>query len=213
MTSRLQILGLAPAALLVAGCAVAQDNIVKAGVTVYTTHSRTAGITGVGVPPGADATTGDATTLLLTYERLLSPSLGIELALGLPPRIKARATGSVAFLGDDVLSAKNVAPTLFLNYHFGAPGDRWRPYVGGGVNFTRFVGIRSTLAPDVNMGDSTGWALQAGVDHALNRQWGLFGSVAALQVKTKLVAAGNTVLQTTIDFRPVVYSLGVAYRF
>jgi outer membrane protein len=56
-------------------------------------------------------------------------------------------------------------------------------------------------------------ALQAGVEHALNRQWGLFGSLAALQVKTKLVAAGNTVLQTSIDFRPVVYSLGVAYRF
>ncbi len=201
------------AALLAAPGAAAQDQIVKLGVTEYTTHSRTNGVTGIGVPDGADARTGNATTLLLTYERLLRPDLGIELAVGLPPRIHARATGTVAFLGDDVLSARNVAPTLFLNYHLGVPGDRWRPYLGAGVNFTRFTGIRSSLAPRVAMGDSTGWAVQAGVDYAIDRRWGLFGSVAALRVRSKLVATGSTVLQTTIDFRPVVYSFGAAVRF
>ncbi len=213
MPSTLRLLAVAPAALLAAGCALAQDNIVKLGLTDYTTHARTNGITGVGVPAGADADTGNAATLLLTYERMLGPHLGAELAVGVPPRIKARATGSVAFLGKNVLSARNLAPTVFLNYHFGMPGDRWRPYLGAGLNFTRFTGIRSTLAPDVEMGDSTGWALQGGMEYALNRQWGLFASVAALKVRSKLVAAGNTVLQTTIDFRPVVYSAGVGYRF
>ena len=29
-------------------------------------------------------------------------------------------------LGDDVLSARNVAPTLIVNYHFGSDGDRSR---------------------------------------------------------------------------------------
>ena len=56
-----------------------------------------------------------------------------------PPRIKARATGSVAFLGDDVLSAKNVAPTLFLNYHFGAPGDRVFVTTGDEVRALHFA--------------------------------------------------------------------------
>jgi outer membrane protein len=213
MTSQLRLSLLLPAALLAAAGASAQDNVVKFGLTNYTTHSRTSGISGVGVPPGADAETGNATTLLLTYERMVTPSLGIELAVGVPPRIKARATGSVAFLGDDVLSARNVAPTLFLNHHFDTLGGRWRPYVGAGVNFTRFTGIRSSLSPKVEMGDSTGWALQAGVDWSLDRQWFLFGSIATLQVKSKLVATGSTVLQTTIDFRPVVYSFGVARRF
>jgi outer membrane protein len=63
------------------------------------------------------------------------------------------------------------------------------------------------------MGDSTGWAVQGGVDYALNKQWGLFASVAALKVKSKVVASGATVLQTTIDFRPIVYSFGTFYRF
>ena len=103
-------------ALLAASAAGAQNNVVKIGALRYTTASQTNGIHGVGVPPGADAETGGATTLLLTYERSVTPEVGFELALGIPPRIQARATGSVAFLGDNVLSAKIIAPTVFVNF-------------------------------------------------------------------------------------------------
>jgi hypothetical protein len=41
----------------------------------------------------------------------------------------------------------------------------------------------------------------------------MFASVARVDVKSDLVAVGSTVLTTTIDFRPVTYSLGVWYRF
>ena len=198
---------------LVCGAAQAQDNTVKFGVARYTTHSRTTGVKGPGIPPGADAETDDATTLVFEYERLINPNWGVELALGLPPKIKAKATGSVAFLGDDILSAKNVTPTLFVNYHFGASGDRWRPYVGVGVNYTKFVSIESRLAPDVQMSDSVGPAVKAGLEYTLSKEWSLFASVTALKVKTDLVATGSTVLTTTIDFRPVVYSFGAAYKF
>ena len=213
MKSTLPASAVAMAAMLAAGVAGAQNNVVKFGVADYTTHSRTNGVSGIGVPPGADAETGDATTLLFEYERLIHPNWGIELALGLPPKIKARATGSVAFLGDDILSAKNVTPTLFVNYHFGAAGDTWRPYVGVGINYTRFVGIESRIASHVEMSDSVGPAAKAGLEYALSRQWSLLASVAALRVKSDLVATGSTVLQTTIDFRPIVYSFGAAYRF
>jgi outer membrane protein len=201
------------ALVLGAGSAAADNNVVKLGVTEYTTHSRSNGVSGIGVPPGADAETGNATTAIFVYERMLTPNIGAELVLGIPPKVKARATGSVAFLGDDVLSARNLAPTFLVNYHFGAPGDTWRPYVGVGVNYTKFIDIKSKLASDVKMGDSTGWAVQAGVDYALSKEWGLFASVAALKVKSKVVASGATVLQTTIDFRPIVYSFGGVYRF
>ena len=191
----------------------AQENTLKLGVTRYTTHSKTDGISGIGVPAGADAQTGDATTAIFVYERLFTPSIGVEFVLGIPPRIKAKATGSVAFLGDDVLSAKFVAPTLLLNYHFFGPADALRPYVGAGVNYTRFTSIKSSLAPDVKMGSSTGLALQIGANYAITKEWGLFASVAKLDVKSKVVASGATVLTTTVDFRPIVYSAGVSYQF
>lgn len=203
----------AAALALPASAALAQQNIFKAGVIEYTTNSKTNGIQGAGVPPGADAETGNATTLLLTYERLITPQVGIELVIGVPPKIKAKATGTVAFLGDDVLSARNVAPTLILNYHFGSDGDRLRPYLGAGINYTKFTDVKSKLASDVKMSDSTGLVLQAGLDYALDKDWGLFGSIARVDTKSKLVAAGTTVLTTEIDFRPVTYSFGLFYRF
>ena len=198
---------------LVCGVAQAQDNSLKFGVAEYTTHSSTNGVTGVGVPPGADAKTGNATTLVVEYERLINPNWGVTLAVGGTPKVKAKATGSVAFLGDDVLSAKNVSPTLFVNYHFGAAGDTWRPYVGLGINYTKFVSIESKLAPDVQMSDSVGPAATAGLEYALSKDWSLWASVSALKVKSDVVATGATVLTTTIDFRPVVYSFGAVYKF
>lgn len=206
-------LALAAGIALAGGAAQAQDNVAKLGLTEYTTHSQTNGISGVGVPPGADADIGNATTVIFVYERLFTPNIGLELVLGIPPTIKAKATGSVAFLGDDVLSAKNLAPTVLLNYHFGAPGDTWRPYLGAGMNYTRFLDIKSTLASNVKMGDSYGYAVQAGINYAISKDVGLFASVAKLDVKSNLVASGSTVLTTKIDFRPIVYSAGVYYQF
>jgi outer membrane protein len=212
-----KILSLALAAALALGFTAAQaqdaNNVVKVGVTRYDTHSKTNGISGIGVPPGADATTDDATTIIFVYERLFTPNIGLEFVLGIPPTIHAKATGSVAFLGDNVLSAKNLAPTLLLNYHFFSPGDTWRPYVGAGINYTKFTDVKSSLAPDVKLGDSTGLAVQVGLNYALTKDVDLFASVAKLNVKSKVVAVGTTVLTTTIDFRPIVYSAGVSYRF
>lgn len=210
-TTKLSVIA---AALLLSGIAAqAQENVVKFGLTRYTNHSSTTGVTGIGIPPGADADVGDATTVIAVYERNFTPNIGLELVLGVPPKIESRATGSVAFLGDNVLSAKNVSPTLLLNYHFGMPGDTWRPYVGAGINYTRFVSVKSKLAPDVKLSDSWGPAAQAGISYAISKEWGLFASVAALKVKSDLVAVGATVLTTTIDYRPIVYSLGAAYSF
>lgn len=201
------------AALCCAGWAQAQDYGLKVGLTRYTSHSATTGIQGIGVPPGADAVVGDASTAIFAIERRLNANMGLELVLGVPPKVSARATGSVAFLGDKVLTARNLAPTLMLNYSFGDAGAKWRPYVGVGANFTRFSDIQSSLAPKVEMSDSFGMALQAGVNYALSKQWGLFGSISAIDVSSKLVATGNTVLTTTIDFRPIVYTVGTSYRF
>jgi outer membrane protein len=213
-TTRTLVASAAVIGLLAAsGAAQAQNWVGKAGVIYYQTHSETTGIQGIGIPPGADAETGNATTLLLTIERSFTPNLSVEFVLGIPPTIKAEGTGSVAFLGE-VLSAKNVAPTLLFNYTFGEPGATWRPYLGAGINYTRFTDIKTTLpVQSVEMSDSWGLALQAGVNYAVDKNWGLFASIARVDVKSDLVAVGSTVLTTTIDFKPITYSFGVWYRF
>ena len=212
MQNTTRSLSLLVATATLAGGALAQANTVKLGVISYQPHARTTGITGLGVPPGADATIGSATTVLFTYEREIAPKLGIELVLGVPPTIKAQGSGTVPFLGE-VLSAKNVAPTLLVNYHFGAAGAQLRPYLGVGVNYTRFTGASTPYGWQVSLSDSWGLAAQAGVDLALTPQWGAFASVGVAQVKSDLVAVGAAVLRTTIDFRPVTFAAGVSYKF
>lgn len=208
IASPLAVLALAA----LAGSAWAQETTVKFGLTRYDTHSKTSGVTGVGIPAGADATTGDANTVVLTGEREVLPNLGVELVLGVPPKIKTEASGSVAFLGE-VLESRNFSPVLFANYHFGEPGATWRPYIGLGVNYTKFTHIKSNYGWDVSLSDSWGWAAQVGVDWMLDKNWGLFASYAALKVKTDMVATGATVIQTSIDLRPRAFTVGVSYRF
>jgi outer membrane protein len=212
MTTTIRSLSLLLAATTLSGGAWAQLNTAKAGLIYYQTHARTSGITGLGVPPGADADVGNATTLLFTYERELVPNVGIEAVLGWPPTIKAKGAGTVPFLGE-VLSAKNIAPTVLVNYHFGDAASKLRPYLGLGINYTRFASAKTPYGWNVHLSDSWGWAAQAGVDYAIDHQWGLFASVATLKVKSDLVAIGAAVLRTTIDFRPVTYAAGVSYKF
>lgn len=211
------------ATVLAGGAACAQDNVFKFGAIRYTTHSSSTGLSTT--PPifatPADAETGDATTAIFVYERSLTPNIGAEFVIGIPPRIKAKGTGAAAVLGDEVLSAKNVSPTFLVNYYFGAPDARLRPYLGAGLNYTRFVGIRSSLPTSkLQMSDSVGWALQGGLSYSLSQQWGLFATITRLDTKTDVEAVATVpgvpipvAVKTTIDLRPVTYAMGVWYRF
>ena len=190
----------------------ANPHVFKFGVARYETNTVTSGITGIGIPPGADATTSNANTALVTYEYHFQPNWGLELAFGIPPKIEVRGAGSVAFLGK-VLEARNYSPTVLLTYHFLDPSSTIRPYMGIGLNYTRFGNIKTPYAWQVGLTDSIGWAAHAGVDWRLNKQWGLFASVAASEVKTDLTVVGATVLKTTLDFKPRVYSAGVSFRY
>ena len=195
--------------------AQAQDNVFKIGATRYDNHAKSSGIEGVGVPPGADVKVGDATTVIFVYERLFGPNLGAELVIGIPPTIKAKAAGSVEFLNatGTVLETENWSPTVLFNYHFFEPSATWRPYVGVGINYTKFKDVKSSISDDVQMGSSWGPAVQIGIDYAITKEISAFLSLAAVKVKSKVVASGPTVLTTTVDFRPTVYSAGVSYRF
>jgi outer membrane protein len=206
-------LSLLGAALLTGGAAQAADNVVKASVSYYDTTGSANNVGGIGIPPGADVSYSGSWTAIFTYERMFTPNIGLELVIGIPPTTKANAEGSIAFLGDDILSAKSVSPTLLLNYHFGTPEDKWRPYVGVGINYTKFTDVKSRLGWSVQMGDSWGWAAQGGIAYAIDKNWGLYASVGYADVKSNIVATSATVLTATADFKPFVYSFGVSYGF
>lgn len=79
------------------------------------------------------------TTLELDFSYFLSNNLALELIL-------ATKKHEVTAGGAPVGTVKHLPPTLTLQYHF-APDAAFRPYIGAGINYTRFY--------DINLGGGT----------------------------------------------------------
>jgi outer membrane protein len=56
--------------------------------------------------------------------------------------------------------------------------------------------------------------LQAGATYKINNVWSLCGSIATARVKRDMTSTtGGIERKTTIDFRPVVFTVAVGYNF
>jgi outer membrane protein len=111
-------------------------------------------------------------------------------------------------------------PTLTLQYHF-APKARVRPYVGAGLNYTLFYsedasdGLEDAIgSTKVELDDSFGYALQAGVDVDLNEKIFLNLDVKYIDIDTEAtLTTGSLVNRVKVSLDPVVVGVGVGMRF
>jgi len=107
-------------------------------------------------------------------------------------------------------------PTLTAKYHFTNFGQV-EPYVGVGVNYTRFFDNKppsSGPVTSVSYKSSTGPALQAGLDYRLDKHWSLNLDVRKIWIKSNVdVRAGATDIPAKVDVNPLVITLGTGYRF
>ncbi|MBI3284551.1 MAG: outer membrane beta-barrel protein [Burkholderiales bacterium] len=213
------------ALLVLASASVfAQENTIRAGLVNLSIHSKSPDFTSNGpafLTPPAGLEVGDANTLLFSYARKITNHVDIELALGLPPKHNVYGRGKLAAYGV-LAQVKQRAPTIFANYNFGEASDKFRPYVGLGLNYTQFFDAQSTPMNDLGSGgptkidlkESYGLAGQVGLNYKLADRWFIGASLATAKVKTDMTATtGSIQRKTTIDFRPVVFALGVGYNF
>jgi outer membrane protein len=204
--------------------AAAQSHSVRIGGTYIDVHSKADPLSGAPVPD-ARLEVGDASTLTFSYVYKPDDTWAVQLALGIPPKYKAYGRGFLEPFGQ-IASVKEIAPTLFVDYRFAALAGKWRPYVGAGINYTHFTGLHSTASGNAAGGgpttlelkDSWGPAVHAGVEYLVDKHWSVVGTISAAKVKSDLTAtaitsSGPAVATTTIDFRPVTYTLAVAYTF
>lgn len=212
---------------LVAASAQAEvyDNTVRAGILNVQVHSESPDFSSNGpaflTPQPAGITVGNATTISAGYVRRLNDHFDLDLVMGIPPQHDVNGRGNLAPYGVTA-KVKQRAPTLFVDYNFGAPTDTWRPFVGLGLNYTQFFDATSTAIGNIATGgptkielkDSYGLAAQAGVNYKLNDRWSVCATIAAAKVKSDMTATTGSIQRTTtINFRPVVYGIGVGYSF
>lgn len=149
---------------------------------------------------GLDAS--DQTTVELDFTYFINKNVGVELIL-------ATTRHEVTLNGASLGKVSVLPPTLTLQYHFN-PDSTFKPYVGAGINYTRFydVGLSGGLDVDRN---SWGGALQVGLDIALDKKNYLNFDVKKIYIKTDVSSAGAHVSDLKID--PVVWGVGYGRRF
>lgn len=142
----------------------------------------------------------------ITY--FLSPNLAAELILTYPQSQDVRSAGT------KIGTLKHLPPTLTLQYHFTGMG--MRPYVGAGINYTRFSSVDFAAAVDTALGpsidkNSFGLAFQAGVDIPIGGGWLLNVDVKKVQIRTDVYSFGTKAGTFKVD--PLLVGVGVGKRF
>ena len=145
----------------------------------------------------------------LDVSYFFTPNIAAELVLTYPQKHDLRSNGA------KIGSLKHLPPTLLAQYHFTNMGA-FKPYVGAGINFTRFSSVRfdpavrDALDPSIKK-NSFGGALQVGFDYALDKHWSINVDVKKVFIKTDVRSAGTKVGTFKVD--PVLVGVGVGYRF
>ncbi len=136
-------------------------------------------------------------------------NVAVELILTVPQKQTISSNGTA------IGSLKHLPPTLTAQYHFTELGG-FKPYVGAGLNYTRFSSVRfdpavvAALNPSIDK-NSFGWALQAGVDIPLAKNLYLNLDVKKVQIKTDVMSFGAKAGEFKVN--PVLIGVGLGWRF
>ena len=142
----------------------------------------------------------------LDISYFFTPNFAAELILTYPQKHDVRAGGA------EIGSLKHLPPTLLAQYHFTNLGA-FKPYVGAGINYTRFSSVKFDPAVDAALNPSVkknsfGPALQIGFDYALDKNWSINVDVKKVYIDTN-VSGG--IGKFKVD--PVLVGVGLGYRF
>ena len=137
----------------------------------------------------------------------------------MPARHNSRNSTNLSLPGT-IISARPLPPSLIFQYHFN-PKQRFKPYLGVGLNYTTFLDTKakgsgkSVLGmSNVDLDDSFGLVLQVGADWQINDRWYLNGDLKYIDMDT--TATANSALgpvSVDVDIDPLIIGVGVGYRF
>jgi outer membrane protein len=154
---------------------------------------------------------------------MLSDNLALEVLAATPFEhdLKAAGLSQFGFATTDLGSSKQLPPTVSALYFFGNSSSTVRPCIGVGINYTTFFSKdlsssakNELAASSLDLDDSVGLSLRAGIDVILSDNWLLNASVWNIDIDTD--ASFNSALgkvKVGVDIDPWVYMISLGYRF
>lgn len=164
----------------------------------------------VGNIAGSGVAVDDSQGLYINATYMIRDNIGLELLAATPFTHEITATGSIAGLGK-IAETKQLPPTFSVQYHF-SPKKSFRPYVGGGINYTTFFDEEAVggTVTSISLDDSWGLAAQAGFDLDINQNWFFNADLRYIDIET---TATTNVGNVDVSIDPWVLSIGVGTTF
>lgn len=202
----------------------AGDIIVRAGVATVDPQENSSALTLNGGRLGGKAGVDSDTQLGLAGAYMLTDHIGVELLAATPFSHTVSVKGLGAGLDGKLADVKQLPPTLSLQYYPMDSASKFQPYVGVGLNYTKFFdtdlsGTRKQEGfSNLKLKDSVGFAGQVGMDYMLTDRIMLNASVWYVDIDTKASVDGPSALsvgktKVDVDIDPWVYMVGVGYKF
>ncbi|PKQ14013.1 MAG: hypothetical protein CVT70_00700 [Alphaproteobacteria bacterium HGW-Alphaproteobacteria-1] len=144
----------------------------------------------------------------ITIEYFIADRIGVELLAAWPFQhdVNLQGAGKVA-------EVKHLPPTLSLQYHF-VNASKVTPFVGAGINYTYFfdeTGKGALAGVNVDLDDSWGLALHAGIDYAISERSALRADVRYIDIETDTKVGGVDIGKVKID--PWVFNIAYVLKF
>lgn len=226
----------------VASAQEAGTHSLSVGVVRYQPNDRSTNLVITNPPSGAVADTGFSIsredTFGLTYEYMVTDNVGAAFAIGVPPAHTLTGTGILAPAGINPLATiKNWALPVLVKYHFSRWDSGFRPFVGGGVNYSWFTDETVTpqfqqalslllssgataLAPTTaKFGSKFSPVVSAGFTYPVSKAWGIVAELAYVPLKvtaklqTDFGAGGVVASEGQLTVNPLVIHFGVRHTF
>lgn len=143
----------------------------------------------------------------ITAEYFVADHVGIEVLASWPFEHDIAING----LGN-VGSTKHLPPTVSLQYHFGSGAVT--PFLGAGVNFTRFSGEQTSGAlagSRLELDNSWGLAAHAGIDFKVGERGAIRVDARWIDIDTDVRLDGADL--GTVEIDPLVYGVAYVIRF
>lgn len=158
---------------------------------------------------GLDLTINDKVIPGVDISYFLTPQIAVELVLTYPQKQTIRSNGT------DIGSLKHLPPTLTAQYHFTSFGA-FKPFVGAGLNYTRFSSVRFDPAvqtarqPSLSK-NNVGLVVQVGFDYEFIKNTYFNVDAKKVQIRTDVSSAGTEV--GTFEVDPWLIGVGIGRRF